>query len=146
MAERAGAPDVLRRIAANRDVVDALELGAMPATGGVGPWSPDGWVMRSHPDLTEIVEAIAPHDLRMVYGVATLVDPQGRIYAVARGTGYLWLRGPSRPADDGTLADGVAEPVPGLPGWVVVDAWRVDVGPWVEASATLTRDLVPADA
>jgi hypothetical protein len=102
--------------------------------------------MRTHPDLTEVVEAVAPDDLRMVHGVATLVDPQDRVYAVARGTGSLWLRVPSGPAYDDALAGGVAEPVEGLPDWVTIDAWRTELDTWIRASAALTRDLVPTDA
>jgi hypothetical protein len=136
----------LGRVAANRAVLARLAEGAQRSSGGVGPWSPDGWVMRTHPDLTEHVEGAAPDDLRMVYGIACLVDPADRIYAVALGTGSLWLRVPSGPAYDDAVEGGSARPVDGLGGWVEVDAWRVDIGPWVRASATLTREMRSADA
>lgn len=147
MAERSGDPEALGRVAANRAVLARIADGAERAPGGVGPWSPDGWVMRTHPDLTEAVAAVAPGDLRMVHGVATMVDAAGRIYAVAWGTGGVWLRVPSGPARDDATGEGSdATPVEGLPGWVRVDAWRVALETWVRASATQTRDSVSADA
>jgi hypothetical protein len=146
MPERPADPTVLGRIAANRPVLARLADGARRSSGGVGPWSPDGYVMRTHPDFTEVVERVAPDDLRMVYGVATLVDPDERIYAVAWGMGYLWLRVPSGPAFDDAIAGGVATAVDELEGWVVIHDWSIDLGPWIRASAALTRELVPLDA
>jgi len=146
MSERPGDPEALGRVAADRAVLARIADGAERSPGGVGPWSPDGWVMRTHPDLTEVVESVAPDDLRMVYGVATLVDASDRIYAVARGTGLLWLRIPSGPAYDDAIGGGTARPVADLPGWVEVEAWRVDLDTWIRSSAALTRDLVPTDA
>jgi hypothetical protein len=101
--------------------------------------------MRTHPDLTEALERAAPDDLRMVQGMATLVDAGDRIYAVGRGTGSVWLRVPSAPAHDDAVG-GDARPIKDLPDWVEVEAWRVDLGAWVRASAALTRDIVPGDA
>jgi hypothetical protein len=146
MPERPADPTVLGRIAANRPVLARLADGARRSSGGVGPWSPDGYVMRTHPDFTEVVERVAPDDLRMVYGVATLVDPDERIYAVAWGMGYLWLRVPSGPAFDDAIAGGVATAVDELEGWVVIHDWSIDLGPWIRASSALTRELVPLDA
>jgi hypothetical protein len=144
MAERAGDPVALGRVTANRAVLARLADGAERSHDGAGPWSPDGWVMRTHPDLSEAIEKAAPDDLRLVHGVATLVDGADRIYAVGWGTGGVWLRVPSGPAFDDAVG-GDATAVEGLAGWVVVDAWRVDLGQWVRASAALTRDLVPAE-
>jgi hypothetical protein len=144
MAERAGDPVALGRVTANREVLARLADGAERSRDGVGPWSPDGWEMRTHPDLTEALEQSAADDLRVVYGVATLVDDAQRIYAVGWGTGGVWLRVPSGPAFDDAVG-GDATAVEGLAGWVAVDAWRVDLGQWVRASAALTRDLVPAE-
>jgi len=146
MAERPGDPEALGRVAANRAVLAHLADGAQPSSDGVGPWSPDGWIMRTHPDLTEYVEGAAPDDLRVVYGVACLVDAADRIYAVAWGTGSLWLRIPSGPAYDDAVAGGSGRRVDELLGWVAVDPWRSDHASWIRASATLTRDFVPANA
>jgi hypothetical protein len=146
MAERPGDLVALGRLAANGPVLARLADGAQPSSGGVGVWSPDGYVMRTHPDLTEVVERVAPDDLRMVYGVATLIDAADRIYAVAWGQSALWLRVPSGPAYDDAIGGGVAEPVDGMPGWIRLHAWGVDLGPWIRASAALTRDLVAGDA
>jgi hypothetical protein len=146
MPERPADPDALGRIGANRLVLARLAEGAQRSSSGVGPWSPDGWVMRTHPDFTEVVDRIAPDDLRMVHGVATLVDPEDRIYAVAWGMGYLWLRVPSGPALDDALAGGIATAVEGLAGWIVIHDWSIDLRPWLRASAALTRELVPLDA
>jgi hypothetical protein len=146
MAERPGDPEALGRVAANRAVLTAMAEGAERSSDGVGPWSPDGWVMRTHPDFSEVVGMVAPDDLRIVHGITTLVDAAVRIYAVAWGTGYLWLRVPSGPAFDDAVGGGTATEVDGLPGWVVVDGWRVDLATWIRASAVLTRDMIPADA
>jgi hypothetical protein len=146
MAERPGDPVALGRIAANRPALERLAAGAQRSSGGVGVWSPDGFVMRTHPDFTEVVERVAPDDLWMVYGVATLVDAADRIYAIAWGMGYLWLRVPSGPAFDDALAGGVATAVDDFPGWIVIHDWTVDLAPWIRASAALTRDLVAGDA
>jgi hypothetical protein len=146
MSERAGDPDALGRLAANRAVLERIADGAERAADGVSTWSPDGWVMRTHPDLTEALESVAPDDLQMVDGVATLVDAQERIYAVAWGTSGVWLRVPSGPAYDDAVAGPDAAGVEDLPGWIKVDAWRVDLPTWVRASAALTRDLVAPDA
>jgi hypothetical protein len=133
-------------VAANAGVLAQLAYGAQRSSGGVGPWSPDGWVMRTHPDFTEYVERAAPDDLRMVYGIASLVDATDRIYAVAWGTGSLWLRVPSASAYDDAVAGGTAKPVDELPGWVAIDVWRSDHASWIRASAALTRESVPPDA
>jgi hypothetical protein len=143
--ERAGDPATLRRVAANVAALARIADGAERSPDGVGPWTPDGWVMRTHPDLTEALERVAPDDLRMIVGVATLVDPADRIYAVGRGTGTVWLRVPSGPAYDDAIG-GEARSVPGLDGWIAIDAWHVDLGTWVRASAALTRELAPGDA
>jgi hypothetical protein len=146
MAERPGDPVALGGVGANGPVLGRLADGAQRSSGGVGPWSPDGWVMRTHPDLTEAVEGAARDDLRMVYGVACLVDAADRIYAVAWGTGALWLRIPSGPAYDDAVGGGTARPVDGLPGWLAIDPWRSDVAPWIRSSAALTREFVSTDA
>jgi hypothetical protein len=143
--ERTGDPETLRRVAANVAALARIADGAQRSPDGVGPWSPDGWVMRTHPDLTEALERAAPDDLRMIVGVAALVDPANRIYAIGRGTGAVWLRIPSGPAYDDAIG-GEGQPVSDLAGWVAIEAWRVDLGTWVRASAALTRELVPGDA
>ncbi len=126
MAEVPGDPERLQLVAANRDVLARLADGAARASDGDGPWSPDGWVMRTHPDVTEALESAARGDVRMVYGIPTLVDAADRIYAVGLGTGRLWLRVPPGRALNAAVARGEAEPVEGLAGWTQVDAWRTD--------------------
>jgi hypothetical protein len=143
--ERTGDPETLGRVAANVAVLARIADGAERSSGGVGPWTPDGWVMRTHPDLTEALERVAPDDLRMIVGVAALADPADRIYAVGRGTGTVWLRVPSGPAFDDAIG-GEARPVADLADWIAIDAWRVDLAAWVRASAALTRDIVRSDA
>ena len=100
---RRGAAEALGRVAANTAVLARIADGAERSADGVGPWSPDGWVMRTHPDLTEALERASPDDLRMIVGVAALVDPADRIYAVGRGTSSVWLRVPSGPAYDDAI-------------------------------------------
>ena len=107
MAERPGDPDALGRIPVNRAIVERLRAGAEISAAGVGPWSPDGYVMRTHPDLTEVIDACAPDDLQMVLGMATLVGPAGVIYAVGLGTSGLWLRMAPDRAPAGALDDDV---------------------------------------
>lgn len=146
MAQRPGDPVALARVAANRSVLDQLLVGAERSAGGVGPWSPDGWVMRTHPDLTEVIEACAPDDLRIVLGVATLVTSGGVIYAVGRGTSGVWLRfPPGQERDDALAGEGIA-PVEELADFVHLRAWDRDLAPWVRASAALARGLGDADA
>ncbi|MEX1169703.1 MAG: hypothetical protein WEE50_06140 [Chloroflexota bacterium] len=77
--------------------------------------------------------------------MAVLVEAADRIYAVARGTGYLWLRVPSGPAHDDALGGG-ARAVEGLAAWVEVDGWQIDLGAWIRTSAELTRTMVTDDA
>jgi hypothetical protein len=146
MAERPGDPETLGRVADNAAVLAQLADGARRSSGGVGPWSPDGWVMRTHPDVTEYVERAAPDDLRMVYGVACLVDAADRIYAAGWGTSSLWLRVPSGSAYDDAVAGGTAKPIDELPGWVAIDVWRTDHASWIRASAALMRESVRPDA
>ena len=122
MTQRRGDPDVLQRVPANVAILERLREGAERMRDGVGPWSPDGWVLRTHPDLTEVIERFAPDDLRHVYGIATLIDAAGCIYAVGQGTGSVWLRiGDPRAT---SAAPASAAPVEGLPGWARVGAWE----------------------
>jgi hypothetical protein len=145
VAQQLGDPDALGRIAANRDVLERIVAGAIRARKP-DAWNPGGWVMRTHPDMTELIEGAAPDDVRIVYGMTVLADPAGRIYAVGYGMSIIWLRVPSGPAYDDAVAGDEASAVEDLPGWVGVDGWRVDLASWVRASAALTRDLVAADA
>ena len=146
MAERAGDPEALGRLAVNRDVIASIRAEAQRSSTGVGPWSPDGWVLRTHPDLTEVIAAAVPDDLRIVLGVATLVTSRDVVYAVGRGNAGVWLRVPSGPAhDDALRAEGVG-PVEELPGWIQLRAWRDDLTTWVRASATLSAGLARDDA
>ena len=138
MTERRGDPDVLARVPANTAVLERLREGAERAHDGVGPWSPDGWVMRTHPDLTEVIERFAPDDLRLVYGIATLVDAAGCLYAVALGTGAVWLRTGEPPAAVAPSVPGA--PVEGLAGWVQVGAWS---GGLDEAMQAVTGGMQP---
>jgi hypothetical protein len=145
VAEPLGDPDTLGRVAANRDVLARIAAGAIRARKA-DAWNPGGWVMRTHPDFTELIERSAPDDVRVVLGMTTLVDGRDRIYAVGYGMSLVWLRLPSGPAYDDAIAGSEAVPVEGLPGWLQVDGWRVDLGRWVRASQSLTREFVPPDA
>jgi len=141
MAERVGDHASLARLAVNRPVLSLIEKGAERSADGIGPWSPDGYVMRTHPDLSETIAACAPDDLRIVLGVATLVTPADVIYAVGWGTSAVWLRIPSGPALSDALLGDEVEPVEGSTGWVRIRAWRDDLAAWIRASAILTADL-----
>ena len=146
MAARVGDPEALGRLAVNRAVLAQIRTGAQRSSTGIGPWSPDGRVMRTHPDLTEVIEASAPYDLRIVLGVSTLVTSRGVIYAVGLGNAGLWLRYPPGPARDEALATEGVKPVAELPDWIHLRAWRDDLATWLRASATLSADLAPTDA
>ena len=139
MAERPGDPEQLGRVEANRQVLTRLAEGVERSKGGPGPWSPDGWVMRTHPDVTDALGGVAPDDLRMVYGIATLVDADDRIYAVMRGTGYLWVR---QSAASDEAPGGVVRPAGGLAGWVEVRDWDGRLDDLVRASAAVVREAV----
>jgi hypothetical protein len=141
VAEPPGDPEALGRLAVNRAVLAVLREGAERNADGVGAWSPDGYVMRTHPDLTEVLGRSAPDDLRMVFGVATLVTAEGIIYAIGRGTSGVWLRIPSGPAHDDALRADEVSPVEGLSGWVHLRAWRDDLGTWLRASAILSSEM-----
>jgi hypothetical protein len=120
---------------------------AARAADGVGPWSPDGWVMRTHPDLTEAMEAAATGigtRVELVYGLATAVVGSV-VTGVGMGTGALWLRVPDGPAFDRARDEG-AIPVDGLSDWLWVDAWTVDIRAWLDASAILSSDRWPPHA
>ena len=133
MAETPGDPVALGLVAANARILAALAEDASRASDGVTVWSPDGYVMRTHPDLIEAIEGLArglPGGLRMVYGAACLVDAGDRINVVARGTSTVWLRGE---AGDG-------KPLAGLDGWVEVGAWGEDLRGRVQAAAAAIGD------
>jgi hypothetical protein len=146
MAQRPGDPVALANVAVNRTLLEQLLVGAERASGGVGPWSSDGWVMRTHPDLTEVIEACAPDDLRIVLGVSTLATSRGVVYAVGRGTGELWLRIPAGPERDEALATDGVDAADGLADFVTLRAWRDDLAPWVRRSGALARQLEEVDA
>lgn len=93
--------------------------------------------MRTHPDVTEVVAAAAPDDLRLVYGIATLVDAGERIYAVGLGTGSLLVRGDV--GDDATTIEG-------LDGWIRVSAFAGGVADLVRESAVRTAATRAPDA
>ena len=147
MAERAGDLDALGRIGANRAILTRMHDGAERSSDGIGPWSPDGWVMRTHPDLTEAIETAAV-GLRarteLVYGLAAAVAREV-IVGVGMGTSAAWLRVPDGPAFDRALDEG-AKPVEALADWVVVDAWQVDLHAWLDASVILAAKRWPRHA
>jgi hypothetical protein len=147
MAEQAGDPDALGLVGPNRDILDRIAEGATRAADGAGPWSPDGWVMRTHPDLTEAIEAAATSAMsirvELLYGLASAVTGS-LIVGVGIGTSAVWLRVPDGPAFDRARDEG-ARPVEALTDWLSVDAWRVDLAAWLRASEILTRDRWPAD-
>jgi hypothetical protein len=146
MAERVGDADGLGRLPENGPVLDALRRDAKRSPGGAGPWSPDGWIMRTHPDLTEALTTAAPDDVRIVLGVTVLVTSGDIVYAVGVGTSGLWLRVPSGPAyDDALGADGV-EALAAMPGWVTLRVWRSDLAVWLRASAALSAGMGGRDA
>jgi hypothetical protein len=139
VADSVADPDHLRRLPANHAVLDRIADGAERSSDGVGPWSPDGWVMRTHPDLSEaLATAAAGTGLSpaMVHGVTTLLDPSDRIAAVAWGTSGVWLRIVDGPAMSRAL-EAEATRVEGLPDFAAVDAWRVPLADWVDATAIL---------
>ena len=148
MPEHPGDPDSLGTVMAIRPVLALLADGARRSSDGVSTWSPDGWVMRTHPDLTAALEEAAGGTdlhLEMVYGIATLVGRASGIVAVGMGTGSAWLLVPDGPAFDKARDEG-ATPIDGLTGWLNVEAWRVDLAAWVRATAILTNDIGRSDA
>jgi hypothetical protein len=139
MPERAGDPDALGRVRSNRHILARMREGAAPSSDGVGPWSPDGWVMRTHPDLTEQLESATTGidaQVELVYGLASAVTSGSIIVGVGMGTSAVWLRVEDGPAFDKAQDEG-AEPVDGLRGWLRVDAWRIDLHDWLDASTIL---------
>jgi hypothetical protein len=130
VVERAGDIEALGRVAANAGILAVLAAGAQPSTGGPGPWSPDGHVMRTHPDLTEVLagfgEYLPDGEPTYVYGMATLVHPSGVLYAVASSMSHVYLRlgpGPIRAevaAAGGEPLDAAGED------WLVVRIWDAE--------------------
>jgi hypothetical protein len=107
----------------------ALAAGAAPAREGPGPWTPGGWVLRTHPDLEEFAEkAFRPaRRPRHAYGFAVFTGRGGRIVAVARSQKHLSLRLPPEAAPAARAAGGEEDPALG-PGWWTFDAWRAGPG------------------
>lgn len=131
--------ETLSRVDRNAQVLAAIAAGAEPARDGRGPWSPDGWVMRTHPDLGEALAAAATGTgllARIAYGIDVLVDQAERILAVGWGTSRVWLAIDDGPAYTRALEAG-AVALDELTGWVAVDAWQVDLHAWVKATAIL---------
>jgi hypothetical protein len=147
MAEQAGDLDALGRIGPNRPILASMRDGATRSADGVGPWSPDGWEMRTHPDLAEAIETAAI-GLRvrteLVYGLTAAVARE-IIVGVGMGTSGAWMRVPDGPAFARALDEG-AEPVEGLTDWLKVDAWRVDLHAWLDASVILAAKRWPRHA
>lgn len=131
--------ETLSRVDRNREVLAAIAGGAEPSRDGRGPWSPDGWVMRTHPDLAEALAAAAVDAgllPQIAYGIDVLVDHGQRILAVAWGTSRVWLSIDDGPAFTRSLESG-AVALDEVSGWVAVDAWQVDLPAWVKATAIL---------
>ena len=99
MAQPVTDPAELARIPANRDVLARVTDGAIPARTA-DAWNPGGWVMRTHPDLTEALERVAPDDVRIVGGMTLLVTPADCVYGVGAGMTGLCVRGERPPGEE----------------------------------------------
>jgi hypothetical protein len=154
VVERAGDIEALGRVAANAGILAVLADGAQRSADGSGPWSPDGYVMRTHPDLTEVLagfgEYLPDGAPRYVYGIPTLVHPSGVLYAVASSMSHVYLRlgtGPIR----AEVAGAGGEPIDAAgDDWLVVRIWDADQPTstwwasrwrWVEAAFSRAAEL-----
>jgi hypothetical protein len=138
MPQPIGNLDALASEPRNRAILTILRTGARRAKEGISVWSPDGYVMRTHPDLTERLEAVAgPLGGRceIVYGQTAVVHANGLIFGVGRGTRGLWLRMPPGIPYEAALLEGDVEPAPDLPPWIQLVAWRDDLDRWVGTAA-----------
>lgn len=137
-------PNSLRGRPENDSVLHRLAVDAEPG-GDESPYAIDGFVLHTHPDLCERLLTISAEvrgaSAVGVYGLACLVDADGIVRTVARGTSGLWVR---LSADD--RARLVTEDDPESsefgPEWLRIDAWQT-VRPFAEGTARL-KDLIGA--
>jgi hypothetical protein len=125
---------------ADAALLAALAAGAAPSREGPGPWTPGGWVLRTHPDLEEFAgKAFRPaRRARHAFGFAVFTGSGGRIVAVARSQKQFSLRLPPDAAPAARAAGGEEDAVLG-PGWWTFDAWRAGPG-LADLAARAPRD------
>lgn len=124
----------------NRELVAHLRRDARPRQPG-DPYPFGDWRLRTHPDLMERLQEVAPdgHQVVPLYGAAVLAA--NRVVAVAAwGTGLLLVRHPSVPPTM-TAAVDAPPPLAGR-GWRAVRPWRDDLPD--EAELRQLRDVVAA--
>jgi hypothetical protein len=73
-----------------------LKRSAQPDTGEGGTsWYPDGYKIRAHPDLIEILGGLVDSDQAVsgfAYGSPVVANPKGLIFAWAGGTHSIFIR------------------------------------------------------
>jgi hypothetical protein len=123
----------LRAVAANRPVLDYLAAhSGLKSRSSASPWDLDAYVLHSHPDLTERLEALGRGRSGGgravgVYGYATLVDAHSVIRAVVMGNSGLALRIADPAVRDDIVANSRLRWTDFGDDWVGADAWPIDV-------------------
>jgi hypothetical protein len=124
----------------NRELLAHLRLDAHPRRPD-DPYPFGDWRLRTHPDLVERLQELAPddHPVLPLYGAAVLAA--NSVVAVAAwGTGMLLVRHPDVPPTM-TASVPVPPPLAGL-GWRAVRPWRDDLPD--ETELRQLRDVVAA--
>ena len=124
---------------ANTVLLASLKRQAVvPTDTQVSPWDIDGFELHTHPDLIERLRELGEggeRDVTAVYGIAVLVRPIGRPFAIAVGTRTLLL-GLSEQPDDVVVSE-----MPAwfsAAGWVGVNAWQSEL-PSADGTERLRR-------
>jgi hypothetical protein len=80
----------------NRELFEDLKRDAQPDAGEGGTsWYPDGYKIRAHPDLIEILGGLVASDQvtsGFAYGCPVVANPKGLIFAQAGGTHSIFIR------------------------------------------------------
>ena len=84
--------------------------------------------LRTHPELVELVQSLAPADAKILMGAVVLVDDRQRIYAIGMGTHTLVF--PGLKGDSGSVQP-ADTPIPPSKG----GGWHVMPAPWLRINA-----------
>jgi hypothetical protein len=149
--DRAADLDALARVPANREVLEYLRERATPTPPGApSPYAIDGYVVGTHPDLSDRMDEVGEHlpgggRFVGVYGRAALVDPDGAIRVIGLGNAGLAIR-VSDPVTRAEIAAHSRFVQTSLgEAWVGADPWPQDL-PLAEGTARVAAWLRAAFA